>query len=95
MIFFPECFAFLGGSQRAAIDAAQPLTGPLMQQYQQLAKCAPTVAPCRALGHGITSLQLQLQAQLTSSSRIGPAGWVCLVGWLCTCDAVPNNSVWH
>lgn len=38
MTFFPECFSFLGGSQRASIKAAQPLSGPLVAQYCDLAR---------------------------------------------------------
>jgi len=38
MVFFPECFAFIGAAAGQAQQVAEPLDGPLMQRYQQLAK---------------------------------------------------------
>jgi hypothetical protein len=38
MIFLPECFSFLGLSQAESLSKAQPLEGPLMQRYCDLAK---------------------------------------------------------
>ncbi|GIL79098.1 hypothetical protein Vretifemale_8387, partial [Volvox reticuliferus] len=38
MLFLPECFSFIGESQAESVAAAQPLDGPLMEQYQQLAR---------------------------------------------------------
>jgi predicted amidohydrolase len=37
MLFLPECFSFLGRSPAESLAAAQPLAGPLMQCYRQLA----------------------------------------------------------
>lgn len=39
MVFFPECFAFMGGSSDESLAQAEPLTGPLMQRYCSLARC--------------------------------------------------------
>jgi len=38
MVFFPECFSFLGESQRESVATAQELTGPLLQRYAALAR---------------------------------------------------------
>ncbi|GLC72751.1 hypothetical protein PLESTF_001289500 [Pleodorina starrii] len=38
MLFLPECFSFIGESQPESVAAAQPLDGPLMGQYRQLAR---------------------------------------------------------
>jgi predicted amidohydrolase len=38
MIFFPECFAFLGENSEQTLQNAQALDGPLFQRYKQLAK---------------------------------------------------------
>ncbi|PNW72855.1 hypothetical protein CHLRE_14g609030v5 [Chlamydomonas reinhardtii] len=38
LLFLPECFGFIGDSPAQSLAAAQPLTGPLMDQYRQLAR---------------------------------------------------------
>ncbi|GIL63720.1 hypothetical protein Vafri_17747 [Volvox africanus] len=38
MLFLPECFSFIGESQAESVAASQPLNGPLMEQYRQLAR---------------------------------------------------------
>ena len=38
IIFFPECFSFIGAAAGEAQRAAEPLTGPVMQRYLDLAK---------------------------------------------------------
>jgi predicted amidohydrolase len=38
MLFLPECFSFLGASQQESLSNAQPLEGPLMRRYCDLAK---------------------------------------------------------
>eukprot|EP00299_Pterocystis_sp_00344_P016997 c8529_g1_i1.p1 GENE.c8529_g1_i1~~c8529_g1_i1.p1 ORF type:complete len:318 (+),score=57.61 c8529_g1_i1:58-954(+) len=38
MAFFPENFSFLGSSSAESLSIAQPLTGPRMQEFQELAK---------------------------------------------------------
>ncbi|KAG2423634.1 hypothetical protein HXX76_015151 [Chlamydomonas incerta] len=37
-LFLPECFAFIGDSPAQSLAAAQPLGGPLMAAYRQLAR---------------------------------------------------------
>ncbi|KAG2434562.1 hypothetical protein HYH02_012228 [Chlamydomonas schloesseri] len=37
-LFLPECFSFIGESPAQSLAAAQPLEGPLMSQYRQLAR---------------------------------------------------------
>ncbi|KAK9835655.1 hypothetical protein WJX74_005070 [Apatococcus lobatus] len=36
-LFLPECFSYIGLTPTDGVKMAQPLTGPLMQQYQSLA----------------------------------------------------------
>lgn len=38
MIFLPECFDFIGANKQEAIDAAEPLDGPTVSKYRDLAK---------------------------------------------------------
>lgn len=38
IVFLPECFAFIGARAGEAQKIAEPLDGPLMQQYKQLAQ---------------------------------------------------------
>ncbi|KAG2491073.1 hypothetical protein HYH03_010518 [Edaphochlamys debaryana] len=38
MLFLPECFSFIGESQAESLAAAQPLDGPLMGRYRELAR---------------------------------------------------------
>jgi len=38
IVFFPECFSFIGAQPGEAQRIAEPLTGPLMSRYLQLAK---------------------------------------------------------
>lgn len=38
MLFLPECFSYIGLSQYDSLKIAQPLEGPLMQSYQNLAR---------------------------------------------------------
>ena len=38
MVFFPECFSFIGARPGEAQKAAEPLSGPIMQRYLALAK---------------------------------------------------------
>ncbi|PNH11452.1 Nitrilase 1, partial [Tetrabaena socialis] len=38
MIFLPECFSFIGESPSETLAAAQPLDGPLMTRYRDLAR---------------------------------------------------------
>ena len=38
IVFFPECFSFIGAAAGEAQRAAEPLTGPVMQRYLDLAK---------------------------------------------------------
>ncbi|GAX78444.1 hypothetical protein CEUSTIGMA_g5885.t1 [Chlamydomonas eustigma] len=38
MLFLPECFSFIGSSQPESISKAQPLDGPLMHGYRNLAR---------------------------------------------------------
>lgn len=38
MIFLPECFSFLGDNSKQSVAVAEPLKGPIMQKYKQLAK---------------------------------------------------------
>ncbi|GFR42671.1 hypothetical protein Agub_g3482, partial [Astrephomene gubernaculifera] len=38
MLFLPECFAFIGASPAESLAAAQPLDGPLMTRYRELAR---------------------------------------------------------
>ncbi|EFJ42479.1 hypothetical protein VOLCADRAFT_66991 [Volvox carteri f. nagariensis] len=38
MLFLPECFSFIGENQGESVAAAQPLTGPLMTAYRELAR---------------------------------------------------------
>lgn len=40
MAFLPECFNFIGRSPAETVAQAQPLTGPAMQRYQELARFA-------------------------------------------------------
>lgn len=40
MLFLPECFAFIGSSQQESLAQSQPLNGPLMRQYCDMARCA-------------------------------------------------------
>jgi len=37
-LFLPECFSFIGTSWKQSIAAAEPLDGPTMARYQQLAR---------------------------------------------------------
>lgn len=38
MIFLPECFDFIGATKQEAIDAAEPLDGPTVSKYRDLAR---------------------------------------------------------
>lgn len=38
MIFLPECFDFIGANKQEAIDAAEPLEGPTLSKYRDLAR---------------------------------------------------------
>lgn len=38
MVFLPECFDFIGNSRQASMDAAEPLNGPTLTKYRNLAK---------------------------------------------------------
>ena len=38
IVFLPECFSFIGAKPGEAQAAAEPLDGPTMQRYRQLAK---------------------------------------------------------
>lgn len=38
MIFLPECFDFIGASKQEAVGAAEPLEGPTLNKYKDLAK---------------------------------------------------------
>eukprot|EP00191_Tetraselmis_sp_GSL018_P017338 CAMPEP_0177586420 /NCGR_PEP_ID=MMETSP0419_2-20121207/5061_1 /TAXON_ID=582737 /ORGANISM="Tetraselmis sp., Strain GSL018" /LENGTH=235 /DNA_ID=CAMNT_0019076307 /DNA_START=243 /DNA_END=947 /DNA_ORIENTATION=+ len=40
-LFLPECFSFLGSSWTESIAAAEPLDGPTMSRYRQLARSPP------------------------------------------------------
>lgn len=37
MIFLPECFDFIGESQKQTLDSLEPLDGPLIAAYKELA----------------------------------------------------------
>ncbi|XP_054719461.1 nitrilase and fragile histidine triad fusion protein NitFhit-like [Uloborus diversus] len=37
MVFLPECFDHVGNNKRQSIELSEPLDGPLMKKYQQLA----------------------------------------------------------
>lgn len=43
IIFFPECFAFIGTSSEESLEESEPLTGATMQKYCALAEYA---SPC-------------------------------------------------
>ncbi|WIA37182.1 hypothetical protein OEZ86_014137 [Tetradesmus obliquus] len=38
MLFLPECFSFIGASQPESLSKAEPLDGPAMARYRQLAR---------------------------------------------------------
>lgn len=38
MLFLPECFSFIGSSQQESLSRAEPLDGPTMARYRQLAR---------------------------------------------------------
>jgi predicted amidohydrolase len=38
IVFFPECFSFIGAKAGEAQQIAEPLTGPTMRRYQELAR---------------------------------------------------------
>lgn len=38
LLCLPECFSFIGSSQVESLGKAQPLDGPLMTKYRQLAR---------------------------------------------------------
>ena len=38
MLFLPECFSFIGASQPESLRSAQPLDGPLMRRYCEMAR---------------------------------------------------------
>lgn len=38
MLFLPECFSFIGTAQTESLAIAEPLSGPLMARYRQLAR---------------------------------------------------------
>eukprot|EP00879_Flechtneria_rotunda_P009520 GHRR01009964.1.p1 GENE.GHRR01009964.1~~GHRR01009964.1.p1 ORF type:complete len:253 (+),score=67.06 GHRR01009964.1:96-854(+) len=38
MLFLPECFSFIGSSQPESLSKAEPLDGPAMARYRQLAR---------------------------------------------------------
>eukprot|EP00775_Hariotina_reticulata_P010801 gene10801-10957_t len=38
MLFLPECFSFIGTSQQESLAKAEPLEGPAMARYRQLAR---------------------------------------------------------
>lgn len=38
MVFFPECFSFIGKEAQESRDIAEALDGPLLESYRQLAK---------------------------------------------------------
>lgn len=38
MLFLPECFSFIGSSQQESLSKAEPLDGPAMARYRQLAR---------------------------------------------------------
>jgi predicted amidohydrolase len=37
-LFLPECFSFLGATWQESLAASEPLDGPTIQRYQELAK---------------------------------------------------------
>lgn len=38
MLFLPECFSFIGTSQQESLSKAEPLDGPTLARYRQLAR---------------------------------------------------------
>jgi hypothetical protein len=38
MLFLPECFSFIGTNLFDALEVAEPLDGPIMDRYRELAR---------------------------------------------------------
>jgi hypothetical protein len=71
MLFLPECFSFIGTSQPESLAKAEPLEGPVMGRYRQLARCVSgCVGVCLALLSSVPCTPL-LQPHLNHATNCG------------------------